>query len=85
MAPDRSLSRLLAVERGVFHAVDHPSLTEQKILAWPDAYHSGTGPWPTRDSGMLPGIDGINWCSVDSAFRHRPSGLRPGVVVVCLP
>jgi hypothetical protein len=39
LAAGSSLSRLLAVERGVFNRLDQPPLTESQILAWADEHH----------------------------------------------
>ena len=73
-----SICRLLAAKCGVFHHIGLLSLTEQQILAWADAWHARTGQWPTNTSGDIPGLEGINWASVNDALRCGRSGLRPG-------
>lgn len=64
-----SLARLLADERGVRNIHRLPPLTEEQILAWADAFHQGTGSWPTRESGTIPDSGGEKWSSVDVALR----------------
>jgi hypothetical protein len=80
-----SLSRLLAFERGVFHRLDQPALTENQILAWADEHHRRTGSYPGRDSGSIVGAStNETWIRVDCALRAGIRGLPGGSSVARL-
>ena len=55
-----------------------PTLTEDQILAWADAYHDQTGRWPRKDSGLVPGNWTQRWSGFDSALQKGLRGLRGG-------
>ena len=73
-----SLSRLLTAERGVIPMISRLTFTEEDILAWADAWRDRTGRWPTKTSGDIPGLGGVNWSAVDGALRHGRCGLSGG-------
>jgi hypothetical protein len=76
---DSSLSRLLAAERGVFHHLEQPQLSEDQILAWADEHHRRTDTWPKKDSGPIEPTGGLDsWSHVDSALRTGARGLHGG-------
>jgi hypothetical protein len=70
-----SLLRLLVKKRGVRDPLALPSLTEEQVLAWADAYFHRTGRWPTHRSGPLLEAPGETWRRVDWALRGGKRGL----------
>lgn len=72
-----SLARLLGKRRGVRNVHGLPPLTEERILAWADAYCERHGMWPNRNCGAIPGTVGETWLTVDSALHQGGRGL-PG-------
>ena len=75
---ESSLARLLAERRGVRNLGQLPRLTYKQILDWAEAYHHGTGKWPTSESGHIPDSDGETWKSVDHALRIGSRNLPGG-------
>ena len=71
-----SLAQLLAARFGARNVQNLPPLTEQRILAWADAYHERTGSWPSLHSGTIPESGGERWLSVDHALRVGLRGLE---------
>lgn len=55
-----------------------PTLTEQAILAWADAWHERTGQWPHGRSGPIPEAPGETWTAVNMALRDGLRGLAGG-------
>jgi hypothetical protein len=70
-----SLSRLLALDRGIRTHRRRAPLTEALILAWADAYHARTGEWPTRDSGRIAETKEDTWMMIQVALRRGKRGL----------
>ena len=70
-----SLSRLLARERGVRN---RKPLTEERILAWADAFRARTGRWPSADSGPVPNAPEEKWRALNEALKYGRRGLRGG-------
>ena len=68
-----TLALFLAEQRGV-----RGPLTEERILAWADAYFEEHGEWPQADSGHIPGSYGETWFNIDVAlyegYRTLPGG-----------
>jgi hypothetical protein len=73
-----SLARILAKHRGVRNPKDPPNLTEKQILTWAKQYHKQHQLWPTRNSGLIGGVNGETWAMVDRALRNKQRGLRWG-------
>ena len=73
-----SLARLLAHYRGVRNRKGLPSLTEEDILDWADAWHARTGAWPAGRSGPIPEAPGETWMAVDMALGKGLRGLPGG-------
>jgi hypothetical protein len=74
----QSLKRLLQVERGIRNVKDLPSLSEEQILIWADAYHERTGQWPHLNSGVIrESPDQVTWLGVDAALKTGARGLGP--------
>jgi hypothetical protein len=73
-----SLAQLLAEQRGVRNRKTLPRLTEEKILAWADAFHQHTGQWPTATSGLIPNSGGETWMAINMALRKSLRGLPGG-------
>jgi hypothetical protein len=69
-----SLTTLLARRRGLRHSKRLPPLTPEQILRWADEVHAGTGSWPNRHSGPIPGTRGETWLTVDQGVRGLPGG-----------
>lgn len=73
-----SLARLLAEQLGVENRWSIGTYSEERILAWADAYHAQNGNWPTARSGEIPNSGGTTWMSVHMALvqgsRHLPGG-----------
>jgi hypothetical protein len=55
-----------------------PPLTEEKILAWADAYHQELGAWPEVRSDFVPQAPGEKWRNLDQALRTGRRGLPGG-------
>src|SRR5688572_6244324 len=56
-------------------------LTEDRILAWADAYHKLTGRWPTQTGSLprtVPGAPAERWTALDLALRRGYRGLPGG-------
>jgi hypothetical protein len=73
-----SLTKLLAVERGVRRNTTLPKFKIKTILRWADAHRRRTGAWPTADSGPIIEAPGETWRAVDEALRRGQRGLRGG-------
>jgi hypothetical protein len=73
-----SLAKLLRKHRG--HPAGHNSqtLTIEKILAWADAHHRRTGAWPDYKSGVVVGVPGEKWSTINAALRRGLRGLKCG-------
>lgn len=76
---DRSLTKLLADERGV-----RPTLTIERILEWADAHKKSTGRWPSDRSGAVIGVYGENWGAIEGDLRVGRRGLSGGWTLVRL-
>ncbi|MFO0958879.1 MAG: hypothetical protein U0800_15865 [Isosphaeraceae bacterium] len=76
---DRSLTRLLAEERGV-----RPMLTIDRILEWADAHREATGRWPSDRSGRVIGAYDENWGAIEGDLRVGRRGLPGGWTLVRL-
>jgi superfamily II DNA or RNA helicase/pyrroloquinoline quinone (PQQ) biosynthesis protein C len=72
-----SLAKLLAHERNVPNSSDLPTLSENQILEWADAYYERTGKWPRVLSGPIDET-GETWHGVNSALYHGLRGLPGG-------
>jgi hypothetical protein len=70
-----SLARLLEKHRGVRNIQGQPPLTEERILAWADAYYERHRMWPNKNCGAIPGTVGETWAAVDAALHHGHRGL----------
>jgi hypothetical protein len=70
-----SLGRLLAERRGTRVRPPTQQLTMEQVLAWADAHHKATGDWPTRNSGLIAGTQGLEWAHVSSALKKGWRGL----------
>jgi len=92
LTPHSSLTNLLERRRGVLSLGSPPSLTEDLILEWADAYFARKGSWPTTKSGSIPESEALwagkttvavfksrcdNWCAIDAALRNGSRGLKP--------
>jgi hypothetical protein len=53
-------------------------LSTREIVTWATAYREGTGRWPTRRAGDIPGTVGETWASLDAALREGLRGLPGG-------
>jgi hypothetical protein len=73
-----SLARLLGKHRGVFNAVHRPRLTVAQILHWADAHYHRQGRWPGVASGVVAGVRGEHWRTINSALARGCRGLRAG-------
>jgi hypothetical protein len=76
-----SLPKLLARHRGKTRRRQHdrPTLSEDRILAWADAWFTEYGDWPSaRDRRPIPGADGENWNALDVALKLGYRGLPGG-------
>ena len=71
-----SIPRFLDEHRGRYNRQDQ-KFTMEQVLAWADAWYARTGDWPYILSGEIPGSGGVNWGSVDRAFRFG-RGMLPG-------
>jgi hypothetical protein len=63
-----SLAQLLEAQRGVRNVQAAPTLTPEQVLVWADAYHTRTGTWPTRESGLIPQAPGETWSAIAQAI-----------------
>lgn len=72
-----SLARLLETYRGKRNNYNRPPLTEEKILAWADAYYVQHNRWPTRTSGTIAETEDT-WCAVHTALQRGSRGLPGG-------
>jgi hypothetical protein len=77
-----TLVRLLAARRGVKNFALIPKVTEDKVLAWADAYRQRTGNWPTKASGIIEGTDGETWARVGFAMERGLLGGSPGKITL---
>jgi len=73
LADGSSLAQLLTEQRGVRNKARLPSLSQEQILSWCDAYHRRTRRWPTNTSGPIPEAPGETW---DHVARALTGGLR---------
>jgi hypothetical protein len=73
-----SLVRLLAAHRGARHRLHLPPLTEERILAWADAYHDRMGRWPRKDSGAVEDAPGETWSALNASLDQGNRGLPGG-------
>jgi hypothetical protein len=78
LAGGRSLSQLLAAERGVRNTMRLPRLTEEMILRWADEHHRRRGTWPTATSGAIAGTAKEKWQGIENALRGGLRGLPGG-------
>lgn len=78
LAGGSSLARLLVERRGTRNLQDLPPLLEEQILAWADAHHDRSGPWPKYRSGPIPEAPGETWAAVDAALCKGQRGLLGG-------
>jgi hypothetical protein len=53
------------------------TLSVELILTWADAYRAANGRWPTCKSGLIAGVMGESWSTVNTALRKGHRGL-PG-------
>jgi hypothetical protein len=53
-------------------------LTVEQILAWADAYVTGTGRWPSSESGPVSGAPGETWHGINQALANGYRGLPGG-------
>ena len=72
-----SLAGLLKRERGRRNQKDLPTLTEEMILGWCDAFFDKYSEWPRRgDPREVPGgYEGDSWSRIDYALRNKSRGL----------
>jgi hypothetical protein len=73
-----SLTKLLALKRGVRKNTTLPNFKIKTILRWADAHHRRTGDWPTADSGPILDAPGETWRAVHDALSRGQRGLRGG-------
>jgi hypothetical protein len=75
-----SLAKFLGRHRGkTRRRLDRPTLTEEQILAWADAWFAEYGSWPsTRYTRPIPGAEGENWNALDVALKLGYRGLPGG-------
>ena len=73
-----SLSQLLTRERGTRYKRSLEPVSIKQILSWADAHHRRTDRWPTRNSGPVHGVPGVNWNMVESWLRMGGRGLPGG-------
>jgi hypothetical protein len=73
-----SLARFLAEHREVRNRMDLPALSVKDILAWADAHHLRTGPWPLASSGPVVDAPGETWTAIQVALAHGTRGLAGG-------
>ncbi len=68
-----TLAMFLAEQRGF-----RGPLTEERILAWSDAFFQEHGEWPQADSGPIAGTYDETWFNIDVAlyegYRSLPGG-----------
>src|SRR5262245_9318480 len=60
------------------HTILRRPLKIAEILRWAVSHRESTGRWPKVGSGSIPGTQGDNWRSVDSALRLGLRGLPGG-------
>jgi hypothetical protein len=53
-------------------------LSTREVVGWASAYREGTGRWPTKRAGDIPGTVGETWAGVDNALREGRRGLPGG-------
>lgn len=73
-----SIARLRAQERGVPHGRERPTLSEEEILRWADAFRERTGKWPRQRSGPIDDAPGETWLAVNHALFVGHRGLTGG-------
>jgi hypothetical protein len=73
-----SLAQLLAARRGVRNRASLPRLSERQILAWARDHRRRTGEWPKAASGVVTGVAGQTWMSVQMALQKGRRGLPGG-------
>lgn len=73
-----SLTRFLAVHRGIIHRTERSELTEAQILAWADAHRRRTGQWPTSHSGPILECPDDTWNAINKALSVGRRGLPGG-------
>jgi hypothetical protein len=77
-----TLSRVLAIHRGVRRGLTLHFLSVEKILGWADAHHAATGAWPTRTSDPVPGGPArLTWGHIDDALSNGRHGLPGGLTL----
>ena len=52
-----------------------PTLNQEQILAWADAFFAATGKWPNKDSGPIEGAE-ETWNAIADAMQRGGRGLR---------
>ena len=58
--------------------LERPSLTEQQVLEWADAYYLQHGRYPTIYDGKVRADGGETWSSLDQALKNGHRGLPGG-------
>lgn len=74
-----SLARLLAREYHVRNRAALPTLSEEAILNWAQAFRESSGKWPTQKSGPVKEAPGETWGGIDSALSSGSRGLPGGI------
>jgi hypothetical protein len=72
------LTSLLEKHRSARNRMNLPALTEQKILAWADAYYERIGEWPQVKSGPIDEAPGETWLALNHALHRGMRGLPGG-------
>ena len=76
--PRWTLAKMLAVHRNRRHQGDLPQLREGQIVKWADAWRKKTGRYPTRNSGLIPGLNDETWARLNTALVVGHRGLKGG-------
>ncbi len=73
-----SLAQVLEAERGRRNPSALPSLSDEQILVWADAYRERTDKWPTYLSGTIAEAPEENWSAVNGHLGRGGRGLPGG-------
>jgi Type III restriction enzyme, res subunit len=72
------LTSLLEKHRAARNRMNLPALTEQRILAWADAYYAQNMEWPKVKSGPIDDAPGETWLAINHALHRGIRGLSGG-------